>query len=118
MYGDGEVAEVRKIVENNGLQGSVEVNGRVNHSEVGLLYDTADALVLPSYAEGLPMSVLEAIGKGLPVVSTNVGGIQEAVIDGENGFIVAPGDVEQLSERLETLLKDAVLREKMGKAEP
>ncbi len=115
MYGDGETEEVRRFVENNGLQASVEVNGWVSHQEVGRLYDAADVLVLPSYAEGLPMSVLEAIGKGMPVVSTNVGGIPEAVIDGENGYIVAPGDVEFLAGRLTQLLKDAVLREKMGR---
>lgn len=115
MYGDGEVEEVRRFVEANGMQGSVEVNGWVNHDEVNKLYENADALVLPSHAEGLPMSVLEAIGKGMPVVSTNVGGIPEAVIDGDNGYIISPGDVKQLSLRLSMLIKDRDLRVKMGK---
>lgn len=115
MYGDGEVDEVRSFVENNGLTDSVEVNGWVDHGGVSGVYDSADILVLPSYAEGLPMSVLEAMGRGLPVVSTGVGGIPEAVLDCDNGYIVAPGDIVKLSERLSLLIKDRELRERMGK---
>lgn len=115
MYGDGELEEVRRYAEANLPGASVEVKGWVKHSEVERLYEAADILTLPSYAEGLPMSVLEAIGKGLPVVATNVGGIPEAVIDGENGFIIRPGDISALVEKLAILLKDKELREKMGR---
>ncbi|MFZ5987264.1 MAG: glycosyltransferase family 4 protein [Bacillota bacterium] len=115
LYGDGEVDRVKEIVDRYGLSKKIEVNGWVSHSEIGKLYDDCDILVLPSYAEGLPMSVLEAIGKGLAIVSTNVGGIAEAVLDGENGFIVSPGDVERLSEKLELLITNPDLRGRMGK---
>ncbi len=115
MAGDGEGDAVRKIIDTENLSGIMSVHDWVAHNEVGKWYDKADFLVLPSYAEGLPMSVLEAIGKGLPVVATDVGGIPEAVVDGVNGFIITPGDVEALSEKMKTLICNAALREEMGR---
>ena len=114
MVGDGEGDIIREIVSANGLGNTVFVYDWVSHKDIGDWYNKADILVLPSYAEGLPMSILEAIGKGLPVISTNVGGIPEAVIDGINGFIISPGDVEALSEKMGVLINDASLRVEMG----
>lgn len=115
LYGDGEVEETKALVAKYRLGDRVIVHGWVHHSKVREIHDAGDILVLPSYAEGLPMSILEAIGNGLPVVSTNVGGIPEAVTDGENGFIISPGDIPALSQRLEALINDSSLRERMGR---
>ena len=76
----------------------------------------AAVYVLPSYYEGLPMGVLEAMSAGLPVVSTVVGGIPEAVTEGVEGYLVLPGDVKKLAAVLRDLLRDAELRERMGLA--
>lgn len=76
----------------------------------------ADIFVNPSYAEGLPTSVLEAGAMGVAVVATDVGGTREIVEDGKNGCLVPPGDVELLRERIETLLKSKKLRREFGKA--
>ena len=62
------------------------------------------------------MSVLEAMAAGLPVVASDVGGVAEAVADGETGLLVAPGDVDALAGALERLLADAALRRAMGSA--
>ena len=62
------------------------------------------------------MSVLEAMAYGLPVVATPVGGIPDAVQDGANGFLVEPGDIEKLSNKIEVLIKDSCLREKFGRS--
>ncbi len=78
--------------------------------------EKADLFVLPSHAEGLPMTVLEAMGAGLPVVSTRVGGIPEAVVDGETGILLEPGDVVCLAAALRTLAEDPGLRARMGVA--
>ena len=74
----------------------------------------ADIFILPSYNEGLPMSILEAMSYGLPVISTPVGGIPEIVKDGVNGYLIFPGDNEALAEKIELLAKNKELRLRMG----
>ncbi len=115
LVGDGEGDAIREIVRADGLEKIIHVYDWVSHNDIGGFYSKADILVLPSYSEGLPMSVLEGIGKGLPVISTNVGGIPEAVIDGHNGFIISPGDVDALAKKMSILIRDAALREEMGR---
>ncbi len=115
LYGDGEVAAVRELVEREGLGQMISVNNWVPHSRIGELFDNAELMVLPSYAEGLPMSLLEAVGRGLAVVSTNVGGIPEIIEEGRNGFLIEPGDVDALADRLRTLLTTPGLLERMGR---
>jgi glycosyltransferase involved in cell wall biosynthesis len=76
----------------------------------------SDILVNPSYGEGLPTSVLEGGAIGLAVVATNVGGTSEIISDGKNGFLVHPGNVRELHEKIALLVKNSQLREKLGKA--
>jgi len=90
--------------------------GFVPHDELELLYDRAAVVVLPSYREGLPLCVLEAMAHGRPVVASAVGGIPELVEDGVTGFLVEPGDVSGLREAIERLLSDPALRRRMGRA--
>jgi hypothetical protein len=66
--------------------------------------------------EGLPRSILEGMRAGLPVLATDVAGVSEAVVDGETGFLVARGDVDEVERRLSQLLSDPALRERMGRA--
>jgi glycosyltransferase involved in cell wall biosynthesis len=76
----------------------------------------ADALVLPSWIEGLPLVVLEAMAHAKPVVATAVGGTPEAVVDGETGVLVAPRDIPALTSALDRLLSDEDLRRRLGEA--
>jgi glycosyltransferase involved in cell wall biosynthesis len=73
-------------------------------------------MVLPSTAEGLPLAVLEAMACAIPVVATNVGGTPEAVMDGQTGFLVTPGDHDALAARVIRLLRDAELSRRFGDA--
>jgi glycosyltransferase involved in cell wall biosynthesis len=82
--------------------------------DVAPFYAAFDALVLPSSNEGTPVSVIEALGAGRPVVATRVGGVPDVVRDGEDGFLVEPGATEELAERLAQLARDPGLRERMG----
>jgi PEP-CTERM/exosortase A-associated glycosyltransferase len=94
-----------------GLEGKVVFTGRVPHSEVGKYYSLVDLLVYPRKAMRLtdlvtPLKPLEAMAQGKPVIASDVGGHKELIIDNKTGFLFKAGDVEQLSERIVTLLND------------
>ena len=74
----------------------------------------SNLFVLPSYREGLPMAILEAMASGQAVLSTMVGGIPEVVREGHNGYLVQPGDIQGIAEKISILLKDEELLLKMG----
>jgi glycosyltransferase involved in cell wall biosynthesis len=98
------------------LAGTVEFRGWVDEPKKRAALAEADLLVLPSYHEGLPNSLVEAMAAGLPVVTTPVGGIPCLVESGRNGLLVPPRDAEKLADAIETLLRDEPLRRKMGAA--
>ena len=113
--GEGELLpQVRGIAEKLGLSTRVKFLG--TRTDVPELLAKAHAFVLISKWEGFPLTILEAMRAGLPVVSSDVGGSREAVLDGETGFLVPRGDEESLRDRLRQLIVDAQLREKMGTA--
>jgi len=89
--------------------------GEKKHEEIPLWMSAADILILPSYSEGLPNVVMEALSCGTPAIVTDVGGCPEVVKDGETGFVVPVGDVEALMDRIKYLIENEDLREKMGK---
>jgi L-malate glycosyltransferase len=74
----------------------------------------SDVLILPSDTEGLPLSIIEAMALGLPAISTNVGGVPELIEDGETGFIINQGSIDELVEKLIFLLEHPSVRERMG----
>jgi glycosyltransferase involved in cell wall biosynthesis len=82
--------------------------------DVAPYYAAFDALVLPSGNEGTPVSAIEALAAGRPVVATRVGGVPDVVRDGEDGFLVEAGATDDLADRLERLARDPELRERMG----
>ena len=73
-------------------------------------------MVLPSHSEGMPQAVLEAMNCGLPVVATRVGGVPEAVVDGETGLLVEAHDVEGLRSAIEHMITDVSFRHAAGQA--
>ena len=82
--------------------------------EVAPYYAAFDALILPSANEGTPVSAIEALAGGRPVVATRVGGVPDVVRDGVDGFLVEPGDVDAMADRLAELAGDSELRARMG----
>lgn len=114
ILGKGPAEEALKTlaIELN-LNDSVEFAGEVE--DVPERLQRADIGVLPSFHEGMPNSLLEAMGSGLPVVATRISGVIDVIEDGVNGFIVTPGSVEELATALMKLLKDELLLESMGK---
>ena len=84
--------------------------GRVAPEEVPRCLQAADFLVQPSYSEGMPQAVLEAMDCGLPVLATRVGGVPEAVLDGETGLLVEPRNIERLRNAMERMIVDKAFR--------
>ena len=97
-----------------GLGDHVEFVGATSQAEVVEILAKADLFVLPSYAEGVPVVAMEALGSGVPVVASFVGGMPELVEDGHTGFLVRPGDPEQLADRIGRLVADPGLRTRLG----
>jgi glycosyltransferase involved in cell wall biosynthesis len=87
-----------------------------DRSDIVELLRRASIFALPTNWEGLPISILEAMRAGLPVVATNVGGVSESVVDGENGILVGRGDTGAFARALERLLTNTELRDRMARA--
>jgi glycosyltransferase involved in cell wall biosynthesis len=115
IAGDGDVDRARERVRSCGLEQSVEVRDWMSESDVAKLLDQSDVLVLPSQNEGQPMSVLEAMARGLCVVASDVGGLPEMIGDG-CGVLVAPDDVPGLAGALNRVIHDRDLRTRCGAA--
>jgi len=117
LAGDGPAREMlmRYAVESD-LADNVEFLGPVGQDDIGALYDEADIFVLPSFAEGLPVVLVEAMAKALPVVATRIAGIPELVDEGVSGLLVTPASSGELAGAIETLAKDEELRKKFGRA--
>jgi glycosyltransferase involved in cell wall biosynthesis len=94
----------------------VRYRGVVNGNEKIALIQQSDALVLPSYSEGFPMAILEAMAAGLPVVVTPVGVLPEILLDSINALFVEPGDLDGLAEALVAIASRPDLRAAMGRA--
>ncbi len=113
LVGDGPERDALERAS-KGLDVSFE--GLLPHREVLKRFRDAAVLVQPSLAEGMPNSVLEAMAHGLPVVATAVAGVPEIVRDGETGYLIDRRDPDLLASRLETLLGDRALWERMSRA--
>ena len=115
VVGDGPLRGALEALSRSlGIDGHTHFTGF--RSDVGDVYAAADAVVLTSANEGTPVSVIEAQAAGLPVVSTDVGGVRDVVVEGGSGFVVDAGDVDAVAERLSRLGADRGLRERLGAA--
>lgn len=114
--GDGEIEAVRGRVAQAGMQDWFQVLGWLGPDQRNRLMDSSQVYVLPSYAEGLPMAIIEAMEAGLCIVSTRVGCIPDMVDDGVSGLLVEPGDVPGLRAVFQRLLDAPSLCTHMGKS--
>ena len=115
VVGDGELRDdLRSRAESLGINGRVHFLGA--RRDLGNILAAIDIFAMPSYWEGLPLSMVLAMGAGLPVVASRVAGIPEVVSDGVSGLLVAPGDSPQLTKALAALVQDTGLRARLGDA--
>ena len=112
--GVGEVERLEKTISEQQFNGDVKFAGWVNGGKKAELLNNCDIYVLPSYFEGLPISILEAMSYGKPVISTNVGGIPEIVKPGYNGWLFQPGDHEALNSIIREAMDNKELLKQYG----
>lgn len=118
LAGDGEMrAQIEEQVRRHGLHDKVRITGWISGRQVREELLAARAMVLPSFAEGLPVVIMEAMALRRPVLTTYVAGIPELVLHGENGWLFPAGDVARLAEAMQTCLAaSAEQLERMGQA--
>lgn len=117
LVGDGPLRpQIETLIAQNGLQEHIEITGWASNSEVQQQILASRAMVLPSFAEGLPVVIMEALALERPVISTYVAGIPELVEPGTCGWLVPPGSVEALTAAMRTALLLPVEKlEQMGR---
>jgi glycosyltransferase involved in cell wall biosynthesis len=121
FVGDGpDRGMLEQLVRETGVDGAVEFLGSCTQPEVADALAAADVLAAPSVAtadgrrEGIPVALMEGMACGLPVVASALSGIPELVVDGINGLLVEPGNVEALAAALASLSRDPSLRARLG----
>ena len=105
----GEMAKLMDQVEKQGLQRWVTFTGEVVREKVGLFYGLADIYLLPSFIEGMPITIIEALRSGLPVISTRIAGIPDMIEPEVSGLLIEPGAPEQIAQAVLTLKADPEL---------
>jgi len=113
--GNGNTGRLYKEIKSKGLQDNITYAGWIVGDDKDTLMRNTDIFVLPSYGEGMPMTILEAMSYAIPVIATNVGGIPELIKDGETGYLIEPGNLDQLLEKMKKLIEDENMRLSMGK---
>jgi len=117
LAGDGPSrADLERLTDELSLREQVEFTGEIAHDDVPSMLRRFDVFAMPSTWEGFGVSALEASAVELPVVASRIHGIPDVVVDGETGLLVPPAEPPALAEALATLVQDAALRERMGKA--
>ena len=104
---------LEEIVKELNLQNHVIFIGALPKKDIGVYYNLADIFVLPSLSEGLGIVLLESILSGTPVIGTNVGGVPDIIKNNETGLLVEPENSIQISEAINKLLNDRILRDKL-----
>jgi glycosyltransferase involved in cell wall biosynthesis len=114
--GSGELDKARAAAQDHQLDSHIDFAGWVVGERKIAALRAAHIYVLPSHNEGLPISILEAMSYGLPIIATRVGGIPELVREGTDGLLVDAGDIDALATALSTLAQNPAQRHRMGKA--
>ena len=116
LPGKGDRTRAEGFIAENDLKEFVLIPGTIPEDVKNNLVRSSDIFTLPSYAEGQPIAILEAMSASLPIISSRVGSIPEVVEDGKSGFLITPGDLVGLKKHILTLAGNPEMRVSMGKA--
>ena len=114
MAGDGEIQKAKELIKNENLEDNIKILGWIDNNQKEQYLRSSDFYILPSYDEGMPMSVLEAMSYSLPVITTNVGGIPEIIQDKKNGIMIKPGDIKQIDKVIKKIIKENEFRKELS----
>jgi glycosyltransferase involved in cell wall biosynthesis len=107
--GNGDIQHLKDLIARNNIEDIVEFLGWISSKEKTEVLNYSDVFILPSYNEGLPISIIESMSYGKAVISTNVGGIPEIVLNGKNGLLINPGELDQIAQALDFFLENPEL---------
>lgn len=110
LCGDGEIDKVKAIIDKYRIKHRINHVGWIDGLEKDRIFSSTLINILPSYNEGLPMTILETMSLGIPNISTNIASIPKVIENGYNGFIIEPGDKNKLAEKILELVNDGVKR--------
>lgn len=116
LCGDGEPEGVETLVEKYHLEGRVPHIGWVDGEKKERFLQSAMINVLPSYHEGLPMTILETMARGIPNISTRIASIPEVITDEKTGMLIEPGDIDALTDALRRMISDEKKRLEISRA--
>ncbi len=117
LIGDGpDRASLVEQTKLRNLEGSVTFEGVVNQDRIRAFYESADVFALASFAEGIPVALMEAMAMEIPCVTTWITGVPELISDGVDGLLIAPSDVHALADAIARLMDDLDLRKRIGQA--
>ena len=112
----GDMACLSAIVKKENLGPWVRLRGEVERDKVPPFYGAADVFLLPSFSEGMPMTIIEAMQSGLPVIASPVSAIPDMIQHGVSGWLINPGSPEEITESVLRLKRDGALRRKLAAA--
>lgn len=115
LCGDGDIEGVKKTVVEYGIEHRIAHIGWIDGKQKMEYIEKSMINVLPSYNEGLPMSILETMAYGMPNISTSIASIPEVISEGKNGFMITPGDLDKLYDNIMILANDEDLRLRISK---
>jgi glycosyltransferase involved in cell wall biosynthesis len=117
LIGDGpDRSSLERLVNDRGLARCISFEGSINQDRIRAFYEAADVFALASFAEGIPVVLMEAMSMEIPCIATRINGIPELIRDGIDGFLVAPSDSDAMAAAIARLMDDAALRDSFGKA--
>ena len=110
--GNGDTRKLQALINDHHTGDIIEYLGWVDNEKKSAAFNNSDVFVLPSYSEGLPISILEAMSYGKAIIATDVGGVSEIVRENENGILIEPGNLPQIRQAINKMLdhKDLVRR--------
>ena len=115
ILGDGKLMQYSRLFSKDHNLNNISLNGWANRSELINHIKQSDVFVLPSWQEGMPNSLIEALASGLPCITTSVGVIPNYLINNQHAIIIEPRDVKNLEISMERLIKDSKLRKNLSK---